>query len=109
MNEEYSCIICLESVEILEKNMHCKCNFHFHPVCLRSWRLEKNHCLLCRISYDPLPNYMIIYNVLSVRTTYYISEQTCKWIVRMFFMYSLYLFTSEVVFHLFFYNNNALY
>ena len=109
MNEEHSCIICLESVETLEKNMYCKCNFYFHPVCLRSWRLEKNHCLMCRISYDPLPNYMIIYKVCTFRSMYNMSERTCKLVVQLFFIYLLYSFTSEVVFHIFFYNNVSFY
>lgn len=105
MNEEHSCIICLESVEILEKNMYCKCNFYFHRVCLQTWRLENNHCLLCRITYEPLPNYLRIYKACNFSTIHDISEDVCNLAIRLFFIYLLYSLASDVFIQIFFYHN----
>jgi hypothetical protein len=42
------CMFCLETDDVLESNMSCRCRIHVHPLCLNTWLGAEISCPLCR-------------------------------------------------------------
>jgi regulator of replication initiation timing len=42
------CMFCLETDDVLESNMPCRCRIHVHPLCLNTWLAAETSCPLCR-------------------------------------------------------------
>jgi hypothetical protein len=42
------CMFCLETDDVLDANMPCRCRIHVHPLCLNTWLAAETSCPLCR-------------------------------------------------------------
>lgn len=41
-------MFCLETDDVLESNMPCRCRIHVHTLCLNTWLAAETSCPLCR-------------------------------------------------------------
>ena len=99
------CAICLDEnpPPVSEANINkCDCIVFVHNECLNLWRIQSNHCIICRESLQPIPFHIRIYYCsYDEFITRSVTLKTVYWCIYAFCMYQFMIFAADLFFYSF--------